>query len=100
MDLYLMQASIQEPNGRNALEFSPPSAPINFAKKRSNFDARSCGDCLNFLNCADDIEFHYLILCRESLFWQVQLTDCGSPAAATTYRIQPNNMPLSGAAAC
>ena len=69
-----MQSSIQKPHGCDTLQLAPPSAPISLAKKRPNFDARSYGNCLNLLDRADDIEFHYVILCREPLRWQVQLT--------------------------
>ena len=74
MQLYAMQSSIRKPHSCNTLQFqfAPPAAAVSFTKKGPNFDAWSCRNCLNLLDRADDIEFHYVILCREPLTWQIQ----------------------------
>ena len=70
-----MQSSIRNPHSCDTLQLAPLAATVRFAKKRPNFDARSCRDCLNLLDRADDIQFHYVILCRATLKSQVQLTE-------------------------
>ena len=85
MQLNSMQAAVQKAYCCNSLAFAPPTAAMNLAKERLKFDARTCCNSFNPLDLADDLEFHSLILSREPIHGQGQLTPCRSAAAGAPH---------------